>query len=82
MGRMARRKQGFDARRYARSQEVRLVAGFFVILYFVGGPLIWLFYGAGGALLALLCMTGALVFFLLLYGLVTLLGRWANKGDA
>ncbi len=77
-GRMSRRT-GFDARRFARSQEVRLVVGFFVILYLVGGPLIWHFYGAGGALLALLCMTGALVFFLLLYGLVSLLGIWANR---
>jgi hypothetical protein len=78
MGRMSHRK-GFDARRFARSQEVRLVAGFFIILYLVGGPLIWYFYGAGAALLALLCMTGALLFFLALYGLVSLLGRWANR---
>lgn len=79
MAPMARRRSEFNARRYARSQEVRLVAGFFVILYVVGAPLIWLFYGAGGALLAVLCMTGALVFFLLLYGLVSLIGRWGNR---
>lgn len=79
MGRMARRKQGFNSRTFARNQEVRLVTGFFVILYFVGGPLIWYFYGLGGMLLAMLCMTGALLFFLGLYALVSLIGRWANR---
>jgi len=65
--------------RFIRSTEARLVIGFFLLLYAVGGGLIWLFYGRGGAILALLCMSGGLLFFLLLYGLVTLLGKWAGE---
>jgi hypothetical protein len=65
--------------KFTHSTEFRLVVGFFLLLYIVGGGLIWTFYGRGGALLAMVCMTGGLVFFLLLYGIVSLLGRWAGK---
>ena len=70
--------RGFSPRRFAVSTEVRLVAGFFVLLYVVGGGLIWLFYGIGGAFFGLSCTTGGLFLFLLLYGLVWLLGKWAG----
>lgn len=79
--RLQRRAAGYDARRYARSQEARLVAGFFLILYLVGGPLIWWFYGPAGMLLGLGCITAGLVTFLLLFGLMTLIGWWANRED-
>jgi hypothetical protein len=79
MARMGRRKRGFDARRYARSQEARLVLGFFLLLYGVGGPLIWWFYGTAGMALGLGCITGGLLVFLLVYGLVALIGWWANR---
>jgi hypothetical protein len=78
---MSRKSRGFDPFRFARSTEGQLVIGFFVILYVVGGGLIWWFYGFGGAALGWVCMTGALFFFLLLYGIVSLLGWWANKID-
>ena len=55
------------------------VVGFFVLLYVVGGGLIWLFFGLRGALLGMVCMTGGLFLFLLLYGLVWLLGKWAGE---
>lgn len=79
MAPMGRSKQGFDPRRFARSQEVRLVAGFFLLLYGVGGPLIWWYYGTGGMLLGFGCFTLGLLVFLLLYGLVSLMGWWANR---
>jgi hypothetical protein len=76
-----RRRAGFDPVRFVRTTEGQLVAGFFVLLYVVGGGLIWFFYGMGGALLGWFCMTGGLLFFLLLYGIVTLLGWWANRDE-
>ena len=78
---MSRRRAGFDPVRFVRTTEGQLVAGFFVLLYVVGGGLIWFFYSMGGALLGWLCMTGGLLFFLLLYGIVTLLGWWANRDE-
>jgi hypothetical protein len=64
--------------RFVHSTEVRLVVGFFVLLYLVGGGLIALFYGWEAALLGMACMTTGLLFFLLLYAIVSLLGRWAG----
>lgn len=76
---MRRTRRGRDRDHYLRSTEARLVLGFFVLLYVVGGGLIWLLYGSGAALLAGLCMTGGLLLFALLYGLVTLLGRLVGE---
>ena len=76
---MSGRRRGFDPARFVRSTEGQLVIGFFVILYVVGGGLIWYFYGPGGAIAGGLCITGGLFFFLLLYGLVSLAGWWANR---
>jgi hypothetical protein len=76
---MRRQSRGFDPFRFARSTEGQLVIGFFVLLYVVGGGLIWYFYGRAGALLGWLCMTGGLLFFLLLYAIVSLIGWWANR---
>jgi len=74
-----RANRTFDPRRYARSQEVQLVAGFFVLLYLVGGALIWWFYGGPAAVLGITCITGGLIFFLLIYLLFSLIGWWANR---
>lgn len=76
---MSRRRRGFDPVRFARTIEGQLVIGFFVILYVVGGALIWYYYGLGGAIAGWLCITGGLFFFVLLYGLVSLAGWWANR---
>jgi len=76
---MRRQRSGFDPRRFAQSQEGQLVIGFFILLYTVGGGLIWFFYGGAAALLGLLCITGGLCFFLLLYAIVWLIGRWAGE---
>jgi hypothetical protein len=76
---MRRRSRGFDPFHFARSTEGQLVIGFFLLLYIVGGALIWYFYGLGGAMLGWLCMTGGLFFFLLLYAIISLIGWWANR---
>ena len=36
-------------------------------------------FGLGGALLGWVCMTGGLLFFLLLYAIVSAIGWWANR---
>lgn len=71
--------KGFNAARFTRSNEARMVVGFFILLYLLGGALIWFFYGPYGAMLGLSCITIGLLFFLLLYGIVSLLGRWAGE---
>ena len=76
---MRRKRSGFDPVRFARSLEGQLVIGFFLVLYLVGGGLIWLFYGRAAALLGMVCMTGGLFFFLLLYAIVWMIGWWAGE---
>lgn len=76
---MGRSQRGFNARRFARRGDVQMVTGFFVLLFVVGGGLIWLFYGLGPALMGIACMVGGMLSFLLLYGLVWLLGYWAGE---
>ena len=45
-----------DLRKYTRQTNFRLIIGGILILFVVGGGLIWLFYGSKAALLGLLCM--------------------------
>jgi hypothetical protein len=50
-----------DIRAYARSTQLRLVVGFFIVLLVVGNGLIWFFYGDGAARFALICTLVALI---------------------
>ncbi len=50
---------GRDLRRYASRTNFRLIAGFILLLFFVGDGLILLFYGKGAALMGLVCLVGA-----------------------
>ena len=45
-----------DLRRYARQTNFRLIVGFILLLFTIGVGLIYLFYGAGGALTGLMCI--------------------------
>ncbi len=45
-----------DLRKYARRTQLRLALGALAILFGVGGLLIYLFYGPGGAALGVLCL--------------------------
>ncbi|HVP20734.1 MAG TPA: hypothetical protein VMS73_02615 [Anaerolineaceae bacterium] len=49
-----------DLRKYGRQTTVQLVVGALMLLFLVGGGLIYLIYGPGAAVTALLCM-GALL---------------------
>ena len=76
---MGRDQRGFNLRQPAHSGDAQLVVGLFLLLFVVGGGLIWLFYGVGPALVGVLCMGIGLLFFLFLYGLVWLLGHLAGE---
>lgn len=45
-----------DLRKYTRQTNIRLIIGGLLILFFVGGGLIWLFYGQRAAILGIVCM--------------------------
>jgi len=72
-----------DMRRYARQTNFRLIAGFTILLFFVGDGLIYLFFGQGAALMGLICLAGvALPLSLILIALWII--EWVakkNKGD-
>ena len=72
-------RKPFSPRQFARSTEMRLFLAFALLLYGVGGGLIWLFYGLPAMLLGAACVTGGLGMIGLLYGLVSLVGRWAGE---
>ena len=71
-----------DLRKYARDTNLRLLAGFILMLFVVGGGLIYLFYGLSGMIFGLLCLLAGLtplVFIgLLLWGMEWVVRR-ANE---
>ncbi len=50
-----------DLRQYSKQTNLRLFAGFLLLLLVIGGGLIWTIYGAGAALFGLLCLLAAIV---------------------
>lgn len=67
-----------DLRSYARQTSVRLIIGGLVLLFVVGGGLIWLIEGRAAALSGLLCMGVGLVP-LLLIGIVLWVINWVAR---
>ncbi len=71
-----------DLRHYARQTNVRLVIGFFLILFFVGDGLIYYIYGRGPALFGLICLIGGsaplILIALILWGMEKIVVR-ANE---
>ena len=49
-----------DLRKYAQQTNIRLFAGFLLILLVVGEGLIYVIYGPGAAVLGLICLAGGL----------------------
>lgn len=45
-----------DLRKYARQTNVRLIAGFILLLFIVGDGLIYVYYGREAAFLGLICI--------------------------
>ena len=50
-----------DLRKYTSQTTIRLIVGALILLFVVGGALIWWFYGPAAALVGLLCLLGALL---------------------
>jgi len=49
-----------DLRKYARDTNIRLLAGFILLLFIVGDGLIAIIYGSGAALMGALCLVAGL----------------------
>ena len=49
-----------DLRKYARDTNIRLLAGFILLLFLIGGGLIYWFYGFQGAIFGLMCLLAGL----------------------
>jgi hypothetical protein len=68
-----------DMRKYMSQTTFHLVAGALVLLFVVGGGLIWWIYGLGALLFGMLCLLGALLpiglIWLLMVGLDLLVKR-------
>lgn len=61
-----------DLRKYAKSTNLRLIAGFILLLIVVGVGLIYLIYGPGAAVTGLICVFAGLAPLVLIY--IVLLG--------
>ncbi len=70
-----------NLRELQRRTERNLIIGALVILFIVGGGLIWLLYGLEQALTAELCMGGLLAFFGGVYWLLVKLAKAISKPD-
>ena len=70
-----------NMRELHRRTERNLIIGGLVILFVVGGGLIWLLYGIAQALTAELCMGGLLVLFGGAYWLILKITRTISDSD-
>ena len=69
-----------DYRAYRRKSERNLAIAVVLTLVGVGGALIALIYGGGAAALGLICLLGGSGLFGLIWLILTLMERWANRG--
>ena len=67
-----------DLRKYARQTNIRLIAGFILLLFIVGDGLIYLFYGRGAAIMGLICLMGGLVPIILILAALWIID-WVGK---
>ena len=67
-----------DLRKYARQTSVQLAVGAVLVLFLIGGGLIYLIYGKGAALMGLSCLLIGLAPILLI-ALLMLLLNWIVK---
>ena len=70
-----------DLRRYTIQTNLRLLTGFVLLLYLVGLGLIYFFYEWEAAITGLICLTLGLMPTLLIWLLLTFLGRIVSKAD-
>jgi hypothetical protein len=69
-----------DLRKYARQTNIRLIVGALILIFVVGDGLIFLIYGAGPAVIGLLCLLAGL-FPVILIVLIFLVLDWIAKRD-
>lgn len=67
-----------DLRKYARNTNIRLLVGFMLLLFIVGGSLIYMIYGLQGALFGLMCLLAGLAP-LILIALILWILEWIVK---
>ncbi len=70
-----------DMRKYARQTNFRLWVGFILLLFLVGGGLIYWFYGSRAALLGLVCLVVGLLPLLLIWLILVGLEWVAKRGE-
>ena len=70
-----------NMRELHRRTERNLIIGGLVILFVIGGGLIWLLYGVDQAIMAELCMGGLLALFGGVYWLILKIMRTINNSD-
>jgi hypothetical protein len=70
-----------DYRAYRRKMERNMAIAVVLALVGVGGALIALIYGGGAAALGLTCLLAGAGLFGLVWLLLTLMERWANRED-
>jgi len=70
-----------DLRKYARQTNFRLWVGFILLLFLVGGGLIYWFYGSRAALLGLVCLVVGLLPLLLIWLILVGLEWVAKRGE-
>ena len=70
-----------NMRELHRRTDRNLVIGALVILFIVGGGLIWLLYGLDQALIAEVCMGGLLIVFGGFYWLIVKIMKAISKSD-
>jgi hypothetical protein len=68
-------------RKYSRQTNFRLLIGFIVLLFVVGGGLIYWFYGSRAALLGLICLIVGLLPLLLIWLILVGLEWVARRGE-
>ncbi len=80
---MSKKMMKRDLRRYAHQTNIRLLAGFILILFLVGDGLIYYIYGQGAAMMGVLCLaagTAPLILIgLILWGMEWLVKRANSK---
>ena len=67
-----------DLRKYARNTNIRLLAGFILLLFVVGGSLIYMIYGWQGASFGFMCLLAGLAP-LVLIAIVLWIMEWIVK---
>ena len=72
-----------DLRKYSRQTNLRLLVGFFVVLFLIGDGLIYLIYGRGAAVFGLFCLLIGIDPLLLIWGILLMMELVVKKaGDS